>query len=41
MGEQKLHQDVGPKTTPKSEHILVMTSWVLRKDGPIPAAESF
>lgn len=35
MGEQQLHQDVGSKTTPKSEHILVMTNWVLPKDGTI------
>lgn len=41
MGEQQLHQDVGPKNTPESEHILVMTNWVLLKDGPILAAESF
>lgn len=41
MGEQQLHQDVGPKNTPKSEHISVMTNWVLRKDGPIQVAEPF
>lgn len=41
MGEQQLHRDVGPKITPKSELISVMTNWELLKDGPIVVAESF